>query len=125
VEVTRRAALCSPATSTRSAKGWATFAALRDVPMGARLIVTDVFGGRHGYSVQARRSYGKYGRPTDCLPVAGAGRLVLITAAGRLIGGSGSTATTSWCTPSRPSLSCSRCTNACDSTVCRGPSARC
>jgi hypothetical protein len=65
-----------------AADGPGAFAALRDVPVGARIELTDVFGGRHGYRVVARRTHPKYALPADVFRVRGTPRLVLLTCGG-------------------------------------------
>lgn len=62
--------------------GIGTFAALRDVAVGARVELADAFGGTHPYRVEARRTYPKYALPRDVFRVGGDARLVLITCGG-------------------------------------------
>jgi hypothetical protein len=62
-----------------AATGVGVFAELRDVRPGARVVLTDVFGGRHPYTVQARRTYPKYSLPPAVFRAA---PLVLVTCGG-------------------------------------------
>jgi hypothetical protein len=63
-------------------QGLGAFAALRYVPIGTRIVLTDVFGTAHAYVVEARRTYRKYDLPADVFRVSGTSRLVLITCGG-------------------------------------------
>jgi len=65
-----------------AAEGVGALAALRDVDVGARVVVVDSFGGSHGYRVAARRVYPKYALPRDIFAVTGRARLVLVTCGG-------------------------------------------
>ena len=62
--------------------GVGALAALRDMEVGDRVLVTDAFGGRHDYKLAARRDYPKYELPDDVFAVRGRPRLVLITCGG-------------------------------------------
>ncbi|CAA9237593.1 MAG: hypothetical protein AVDCRST_MAG41-1272, partial [uncultured Corynebacteriales bacterium] len=59
--------------------GLGAFAALRDVAVGGRVVLTDSFRGRHAYRVIARRTYPKYALPREVFRGA---PLVLITCGG-------------------------------------------
>jgi hypothetical protein len=63
-------------------EGVGAFAELRTVRVGTRVELTDVFRGRHGYRVVARRTYPKYALPADVFRVRGPARLVLVTCGG-------------------------------------------
>jgi hypothetical protein len=63
-------------------QGLGALAALRDLPVGARIVVTDAFGVRHGYAVTARRSYPKYALPRSVFEIAGHPGLTLVTCGG-------------------------------------------
>lgn len=65
-----------------AAEGVGALAALRNIDVGARVVLTDAFGGDHGYKVAARRVYPKYALPDDVLTVTGRARLVLVTCGG-------------------------------------------
>jgi hypothetical protein len=60
-------------------QGVGAFAALRDVSLGSPVVLTDVFGERHAYTVSARRTYAKYALPRSVFTAA---PLVLVTCGG-------------------------------------------
>ena len=60
-------------------QGVGAFAALRDVTLGSPIVLTDVFGEQHAYTVSARRTYAKYDLPRS---VFSAAPLVLVTCGG-------------------------------------------
>lgn len=60
-------------------QGVGAFAALRDVTLGSPVVVTDVFGEPHAYTVTARRTYPKYALPRSVFSGA---PLVLVTCGG-------------------------------------------
>jgi hypothetical protein len=63
-------------------QGIGALAALREIDIGARVVVSDAFGGQHTYKVAARRLYPKYALPDDVFTITGRARLVLITCGG-------------------------------------------
>lgn len=63
-------------------EGVGALAALREIDIGGRVVVSDAFGGQHSYRVAARRLYPKYALPDDVFTVTGRARLVLITCGG-------------------------------------------
>jgi hypothetical protein len=65
-----------------AAEGVGALATLRDLPAGARIVVTDAFGVRHGYTVTARRSYPKYALPRQVFQITGRAGLTLVTCGG-------------------------------------------
>jgi hypothetical protein len=65
-----------------AAEGIGALAALREIDIGSRVVLTDTFGGEHSYRVAARRVYPKYALPDDIFTVSGRARLVLITCGG-------------------------------------------
>ena len=60
-------------------QGVGAFAALRDVSLGSPIVLTDVFGEAHAYTVSARRTYAKYDLPRSVFSGA---PLVLVTCGG-------------------------------------------
>jgi len=66
--------------SERLGKG--TLAALHDLPLGTRIVLTDVFGARHAYAVTARRTYPKDALPADVFRSGDRPRLLLVTCGG-------------------------------------------
>jgi hypothetical protein len=60
-------------------QGVGALAALRDVSLGSPVVLTDVFGEPHAYTVTARRTYPKYALPRS---VFSAAPLVLVTCGG-------------------------------------------
>ncbi|HEY6744280.1 MAG TPA: class F sortase [Mycobacteriales bacterium] len=62
-----------------ASQGVGAFAALRDLSLGSPVVLTDVFGERHPYTVTARRTYPKYSLPRS---VFSAAPLVLVTCGG-------------------------------------------
>jgi Sortase domain len=62
--------------------GKGTLAALHDLPLGTRIVLTDVFGARHAYAVTARRSYPKDALPADVFRSGERPRLLLVTCGG-------------------------------------------
>jgi Sortase domain len=65
-----------------AAEGLGALAALREIDVGSRVVLTDTFGVEHSYRVAARRVYPKYALPDDIFTVAGRARVVLITCGG-------------------------------------------
>ena len=65
-----------------AAEGLGALAALRNIEVGGQVVLTDAFGGEHGYKVAARRVYPKYALPDDVFTVIGRARLVLVTCGG-------------------------------------------
>ena len=65
-----------------SRQGAGTFARLHELPLGTRIMLTDVFGARHAYLVTARRSYPKLALPADVFRTGGRPRLLLVTCGG-------------------------------------------
>jgi hypothetical protein len=63
-------------------EGVGVLAALREIDIGSRVVLTDTFGVQHSYRVAARRLYPKYALPEDVFKVTGRARLVLITCGG-------------------------------------------
>jgi len=63
-------------------EGVGVLAALREIDIGNRVVLTDAFGVQHNYRVVARRLYPKYALPDDVFKVAGRARLVLVTCGG-------------------------------------------
>ena len=63
-------------------EGVGVLAALREIDIGNRVVLTDAFGVQHSYRVVARRLYPKYALPEDMFKVTGRARLVLITCGG-------------------------------------------
>jgi hypothetical protein len=61
-------------------QGVGAFAALREVRIGSPVVLTDVFGGTHTYTVSARRTYPKYALPRSVFHADAP--LVLITCGG-------------------------------------------
>jgi Sortase domain len=62
--------------------GKGTLAALHGLPLGTRIVLTDVFGARHAYAVTARRSYPKGALPADVFRSGDRPRLLLVTCGG-------------------------------------------
>jgi sortase family protein len=62
--------------------GLGALAVLRTLPVGARIVLADVFGTRHAYRVAARRSYPKATLPSAVLGGGQGPRLVLVTCGG-------------------------------------------
>lgn len=62
--------------------GKGTLAALHGLPLGTRIVLTDVFGARHAYAVTARRSYPKNALPADVFRSGDRPRLLLVTCGG-------------------------------------------
>jgi hypothetical protein len=62
--------------------GVGVLAALREIDIGSRVVLTDTFGVQHGYRVAARRLHPKYALPEDVFKVTGRAGLVLITCGG-------------------------------------------
>lgn len=62
--------------------GKGTLAALHGLPLGTRIVLTDVFGARHAYAVTARRSYPKDALPADVFRSGDRPRLLLVTCGG-------------------------------------------
>jgi hypothetical protein len=65
-----------------SRSGLGAFAVLRTLPLGPRVVLADVFGGRHVYEVAARRSYSKYDLPADVIRGGSRPRLTMVTCGG-------------------------------------------
>lgn len=65
-----------------AAEGVGALAALREIDVGSRVVLTDTFGVEHSYRVAARRVYPKYALPDDIFTVTGRARVVLITCGG-------------------------------------------
>ena len=63
-------------------EGVGALAALREIAVGSRVVLTDTFGVDHSYRVVARREYPKYALPDDIFKVSGRARVVLITCGG-------------------------------------------
>jgi Sortase domain len=66
--------------SERLGKG--TLAILHGLPLGTRIVLTDVFGARHAYAVTARRTYPKDALPADVFRSGDRPRLLLVTCGG-------------------------------------------
>jgi hypothetical protein len=66
-----------------AAAGLGTFAVLRDVDMGDRVVLRGADGRAPAYRVTARRQLGKAALPADFFATGGPPRLVLITCGGR------------------------------------------
>ncbi len=64
-------------------KGPGVFAALREVPLGARVELVTADGERHRYLITARRVHRKEALPRDLFDAEGAARLALVTCTGR------------------------------------------
>ena len=62
--------------------GLGALAVLRTLPVGTRMVLTDVFGVRHTYRMAARRTYPKADLPRDLLGGGKRPRLVLVTCGG-------------------------------------------
>jgi hypothetical protein len=62
--------------------GKGALAALHGLPLGTRIVLTDVFGARHAYAVTARRSYPKDALPADVFRSGDRPRLLLVTCGG-------------------------------------------
>jgi hypothetical protein len=62
--------------------GKGTLAALHGLPLGTRIVLTDVFGVRHAYAVTARRTYPKDALPADVFRSGDRPRLLLVTCSG-------------------------------------------
>jgi hypothetical protein len=62
--------------------GLGAFAALLDIPSGARLTVTDSAGAPHAYRVSSRQQLAKSDLPASLFTREGAPRLVLVTCGG-------------------------------------------
>jgi predicted outer membrane protein len=65
-----------------TAKGLGVFAALSEVPVGAKVAVTGGDGGEHWYRIVARRTYKQEALPADLFHGAAKPRLALVTCTG-------------------------------------------
>jgi len=65
-----------------ASRGRGALAVLPTVPLGTRIVLTDVYGAGHPYVVTARRSYHKTTLPADVLRTGTRPRLVLVTCGG-------------------------------------------
>ena len=65
-----------------ASRGRGALAILPSLPLGTRIVLTDVYGAGHPYVVTARRSYHKTTLPADVLRTGTRPRLVLVTCGG-------------------------------------------
>jgi hypothetical protein len=65
-----------------ASRGRGALAVLPTLPLGTRIVLTDVYGAGHPYVVTARRSYHKTTLPADVLRTGTRPRLVLVTCGG-------------------------------------------